>query len=95
MFADALGVPAEAATILGVVLTLVGIGAGFAIRSVKRYISSEVGVVRTKVTSNGGDTDDIGDTVARIESKLDAVNSKIERHLGWHEAVDRQRLKVR
>lgn len=62
-------------------------------------LKEQISLVKKEVTPNGKNTERLGDTVARTETKVDILvemvqdygrkydelNVKVERHLGWHE----------
>ena len=51
-----------------------------------RSVSDRLDEIKKETKPNGGSS--MRDVVDRIEKKLDAVTSDLDRHLGFHDAVD-------
>ena len=51
-----------------------------------RSVSDRLDEIKKETKPNGGSS--LRDAVDRIEKKLDAVTSDLDRHLGFHDAVD-------
>jgi hypothetical protein len=51
-----------------------------------RSVSDRLDEIKKETKPNGGSS--LRDAIDRIEKKLDAVTSDLDRHLGFHDAVD-------
>ena len=58
----------------------------FAHNLLARSVSDRLDEIKKETKPNGGAS--LRDAVDRIEKKLDAVTSDLDRHLGFHDAVD-------
>jgi len=58
----------------------------FAHNLLARSVSDRLDEIKKETKPNGGSS--LRDAVDRIEKKLDAVTSDLDRHLGFHDAVD-------
>lgn len=83
-----LGIAAAGVTVLGVPL---GIGF-FAYRRWGKPLAQVIRETKDQVTPNGGETQSLGDTVKRVETKVDraaelalAATSEIDKHLAFHQ----------
>ena len=55
-------------------------------RSVSEKLSEEIGEIKKQTVPNGGGS--LRDAIDRIEKKLDALESEVVRHLGYHEGLE-------
>lgn len=53
-------------------------------------LEARLAAIEKALRPNGLNTNEIGDVVARTEAKLDALDSKLDRHIGAQEEVNRQ-----
>jgi len=51
-----------------------------------KSVSERLDDIRKETKPNGGSS--LRDAIDRIEKKLDAVTSDLDRHLGFHDAID-------
>jgi hypothetical protein len=56
----------------------------FAVKWLRDQLGSQLSAIDKKATPNGGDTLDLGDTVARIEGKQDEQRDLLLWHLAHH-----------
>lgn len=79
--ADALASGAETMGILSGSIGLLAVFSGLAIRSIKKFITAEVGAVKTEVTPNGGNTNQSGDRLVRLGQRVeDVIRLQSEQH---------------
>lgn len=77
------------------VITLIGFGIT-AFRWVRKSgadaakLEARLASIETAIRPNGKDTQQLGDIAARTEEKLDALDSKLDRHIGSQEEVNKQ-----
>ena len=58
----------------------------FAHNILAKSVSERLEEIRKETKPNGGSS--LRDAIDRIEQKLDAVTSDLDRHLGFHDAID-------
>lgn len=56
------------------------------VKSVSEQLTAELGEIKKQTVPNGGGS--LRDAIDRIEKKLDALESEVIRHLGYHEGME-------
>jgi hypothetical protein len=56
------------------------------VKSVSEQLTAELGEIKKQTIPNGGGS--LRDAIDRIEKKLDALESEVVRHLGYHEGME-------
>ena len=56
------------------------------VKSVSEQLTAELGEIKKQTVPNGGGS--LRDAIDRIEKKLDALESEVTRHLGYHEGME-------